>query len=138
MCGVGFLEGENMIFVKIALIFLVSPVFAADDEATEINVSCWHSTIDSDGSFLCEYVTITAKSDGKMVVPELAAIASNEKKTREQADRACRALGFAYAIRFELENPEREVLQLRLRDFLAAGDLVFSRDPFIQHLNCEG
>lgn len=122
------------IILPILISFLSLPASA---QLFSVEAQCWNSAVDSDGSFLCQYVVMSAKVAGNdsYVYPELRAPDGDGPQALAQADRACTLLGFRYAIRFELEQPAKERQQILLGENGSAS-LELSSDPFIQHINC--
>lgn len=103
----------------------------------QVEAHCWNSAVDSDSSFLCQYLVVSGKtvqSQG-FQYPELQAPDQGGPLSELQAERACQLLGFAYALRFELSQPAQSVLQVRLTPD-GQGEVLMSSNAFIQHLNC--
>lgn len=104
----------------------------------DVDVNCWNQVGDSDGSQLCQFLVITGKVEGQpgRLMPELSAPDAGGPKTFNQADLACVALGYRYALRFEMQRPAKPVLQIYLNQDGESGGAEFSEEPFLQHLNC--
>lgn len=134
--GYGFGVMREMKYISLFLLFLPSVCLA--DSLTNIEVNCWNKAVDEDGSFLCQYVMVMGKkeSNAQFVVPELLAPDNGGEKTYEQANRACQAMGFSYALRFDLESAEKEILLVRLEERARGGELSLESRPYLQHLNC--
>ncbi|MBY0314617.1 MAG: hypothetical protein K2Q26_03800 [Bdellovibrionales bacterium] len=124
-----------MKFIPILCFLFLS--LSASAQLLSVEANCWNSALDSDGSFLCQYVVMSAKEAGinSYIYPELRAPDGDGPLTLIQADRACALLGFRYAIRFELESPGKERQQI-LFNQNGSASLELSPDPFIQHINC--
>lgn len=125
--------------MRIALLaaLLVCNNAAAAGEAPlrELEVNCWSKTADN-GSFLCQYLMLLGKIEGRegWAVPELYAPEGEEKRWR-QAHLACERLGFSYSKGFELGEASTETLMARLEPTEAFA--WSGKGPFIQHLLCE-
>lgn len=110
---------------------------AKADTLTELEIKCWNQATDDDGSFLCQYVLAMGKDERQtFVVPSVAAPDEGGPKTEEQADRACRAMGFRYAKRFELVKLEKEETLVRIDATLREGDLRRGVGSILQHIAC--
>ncbi len=106
---------------------------AENGHLENLEISCWQRSIDSDGSFRCQYVVLMStwveETKRQLVFPELAA--RSQEEARVQADAACQMLGFSYAAQFELAEGQALFVSLSTpeKPWRGAG-------AFVQHLHC--
>lgn len=124
-------------YCTIILISLFS-AYAHADALRDLEVKCWSQVVDYDGSSLCQYLLVTGKigQSDKISVRAVAAPDGNGAKTKEQAERACQAMGYSFVLRFEVETPRKDEDQVVIDGSLKGGSAFTSRGSFIQHLNC--
>lgn len=119
---------------SLLLLFFSTSAFA--EGLTNVKIDCWHKGVD-DGAFLCQFVMVMGNrsSDQSFVIPALAAPDQGGPKTWEQADLACKEMGFLHSVAFELDDPKNEKLQVTLSE--SGAYLAPLKGRFVQHLGCE-
>lgn len=125
---------------KIAFGFFCSFLFVAQgrtEALTSLEVKCWAEGVDDDGSFFCQYLLAMGKGeDGRFMVPSVLAPDEGGSITRQQADRACNAMGFTHAMRFVVDSVPREENQILISESLREGVVTRGARRIIQHVSC--
>lgn len=120
------------------MMWLFFPLLAIAAPLRGVEVDCWHKAVD-EGAFYCQHVLVMGTDDGgERIFPELAALDEGGSQTQTQANRACAALGFSYALSSELAYPGKEVNLVTLDEGSQSGWILRGKKPFIQHLRCGG
>lgn len=118
------------------LISLLLPLSVQAEVLQNPEVKCWHESVD-DGAFYCVFLLVLGNrgSNGESVVSEIAAPDEGGEKTLDQAQRACRALGFRRVARFELAKSRAGDEQVRLHE--SGAELEAAAPSYIEHVSCE-